>query len=261
MAAKLQPLPVALTIAGSDSGGGAGIQADLLTFARCGVYGTTAITCLTSQNPDGVTDLHPVPGPSVAEQTRQVLRYFDVGAAKTGMLLNAAIIEAVAEVLEEQPELPVVVDPVIEALRQRILPKAALITPNLDEAGVLLGRTPGDATAMKAAARSLFEGFGVPVLLKGGHLAGDSLTDILVIGPDTLQYLHASRREGVETHGSGCTLSAAIAAHLARGAPLADAVTAGHAYLQAGLRHPLTLGKGRFINHDGEKRGGDPAGP
>ncbi|MGJ3241531.1 MAG: bifunctional hydroxymethylpyrimidine kinase/phosphomethylpyrimidine kinase [Opitutales bacterium] len=275
MVAKVQPLAVALSIAGSDSGAGAGIQADLLSFARCGVYGTTAITCLTAQNPVGVSDLHPVPGRHVAAQCRQVLGYFDVRAAKTGMLLNREIIETVAGILADQPQLPVVVDPVmvatsgavllepeaIEALKAEMLPRAALLTPNLDEAGVLIGKKPDTVETMKTAARTLFDTYGAPVLLKGGHLEGDSLTDLLVTAPDTLDYFHAERQTSVQTHGSGCTLSAAIAAHLARGLAIPEAIAAGHAYLQAGLKQPLRLGDESFIDHDGEERRGDGTTP
>ena len=256
-------LPVALTIAGSDSGAGAGIQADLLTFAAHGVFGTTAITCLTAQNPDGVTAIETLPASFVLEQILQVHRHFKLRALKTGMLHSPAIVTAVADFLRAEPGIPAVIDPVmvatsgavllepeaVAAMREQLLPRAILVTPNLDEVAVLLGEKPAAAAAMVAAARKLAQSYGVAFLVKGGHLSGDELVDVLAQpGGDARTY--ASRRiQGVDTHGSGCTLSAAIAANLARGSRLDDAVEAARAYLLRGLEHSLLVGRRRFINH------------
>ena len=259
----MDELPVALSIAGSDSGGGAGVQADLLTFAAHGVFGTTAITCLTAQNPGGVSGVTAVEPEFVAEQARQVFRFFRVRAVKTGMLFNAPIIAAVAAVLAEQGGVPVVVDPVmvatsgarllqaeaVAAVCERLLPRAALVTPNLDEAAVLLGRPPADECAMRAGALELARRFGVPFLLKGGHLGGDELVDVLATPDGRTERWAGVRIEGVDTHGSGCTLSSAIAAHLALGRPLAEAVAAGRDYLRRGMERGVATGGRRFIAH------------
>lgn len=255
--------PVALTIAGSDSGGGAGIQADLLTFAALGVFGTTAITCLTAQNPAGVASVHEAPAEFVAQQMRQVTDYFRVRALKTGMLFSEAIVRAVAAFLGERPQIPAVIDPVmvatsgavllqpraITAITESLLPLAAIVTPNLDEVGVLLGHKPADASEATDAARALARKFDVPFLVKGGHLAGDALVDVLARPRGSPRVFRSRRVPGVDTHGSGCTLSAGIAALLARGETLETAVAGARAYLRRGLTHPLTLGGRKFIAH------------
>ena len=259
----MNDLPVALSIAGSDSGGGAGVQADLLTFAANGVFGTTAITCLTAQNPDGVSGVAAIEPEFVAEQARQVFRFFDVRAVKTGMLFNAPIIAAVAALLGARRGLPVVVDPVmvatsgatllqpdaVAAVCERLLPLAALVTPNLDEAAVLLGRRPGDEAAMRAGALELARRFGVPFLLKGGHLGGTRLVDVLARPDGGTERWSGERIEGVDTHGSGCTLSSAIAAQLALGRPLLEAVAAGRDYLRRGMERGAVAGGRKFIAH------------
>jgi hydroxymethylpyrimidine/phosphomethylpyrimidine kinase len=259
----MNELPVALSIAGSDSGGGAGVQADLLTFAANGVFGTTAITCLTAQNPDGVSGVSPIAPEFVAEQARQVLRFFAVRAVKTGMLFNAPIIAAVAALLREHREIPVVVDPVmvatsgaallqpeaVAAVSAQLLPLAALVTPNLDEAAVLLGRRPDDEAEMRAGALELAKRFGVPFLLKGGHLRGNGLVDVLATPDGGLARWGGVRIEGVDTHGSGCTLSSAIAAQLALGRSLTEAVAAGRDYLRRGLERGVAAGGRTFIAH------------
>lgn len=257
-------LPVALTIAGSDSGGGAGIQADLKSFTANGVFGTTAITCLTAQNPEGVSAIEAMPPAFVREQIEQVHRYFKIAAIKTGMLFNAEIIEAVAAFLEEHPDIPCVVDPVmvstsgavllhdsaIAALKERLLPRANLLTPNLDEAAVLLGEKPDSPDTMATAARELAAGCGAAVLLKGGHLAdGKEVTDILALPDGETSVFTARRIEGVDTHGSGCTLSSAIAANLAQGWGLTKAVGEALTYLRRGLRQPILLDGRPFIQH------------
>ena len=256
-------LPVALTIAGSDSGAGAGIQADLLTFAAHGVFGTTAITCLTAQNPDGVTAIETLPAAFVLEQILQVHRCFKLRALKTGMLHSAAIVTAVADFLRAEPQIMAVIDPVmvatsgavllepeaLAAVREQLLPRAVLVTPNLDEVAVLLGERPATVAAMIEAGRQLADTFGTAFLVKGGHLSGDELTDVLVQSGGDVKTFISRRVQDVNTHGSGCTLSAAIAANLARGFALDDAVDAARAYLLRGLEDGLLIGHRRFINH------------
>ncbi len=259
----MNELPVALSIAGSDSGGGAGVQADLLTFAANGVFGTTAITCLTAQNPDGVSGVAAIAPEFVVAQARQVFRFFKVRAVKTGMLFNAPIIAAVAALLREHRGVPVVVDPVmvatsgaallqpeaVAAVQEQLLPLAALVTPNLDEAAVLLGRRPESSAAMRVGALELAQRFRVPFLLKGGHLGGDELVDVLAL-PDGLSERWVGRRiEGVDTHGSGCTLSSAIAAQLALGRPLIEAVATSREYLRRGMARGVATGGRKFIAH------------
>lgn len=255
----------ALSIAGSDSGGGAGIQADLLTFAALGVYGTTAVSCVTAQNPDGVTAVHPCPPEVVAAQIRQVLAFYPVRAAKTGMLFSESIIKATAAELATRDNLPLVVDPVmvassgvrllqegaIRALTGDLIPLATVVTPNLDEAEILLGRRPrATEIGRMADAAELARKLGAAVLLKGGHGEGDELVDLLVdAGGRALATRRAARVAGIDTHGSGCTLSAALAARLALGDSLSDAFMTAHAYLQGGLAGALSAGPRRQIRH------------
>jgi hydroxymethylpyrimidine/phosphomethylpyrimidine kinase len=256
-------LPVALTIAGSDSGAGAGIQADLLTFAAHEVFGTTAVTCLTAQNPDGVTAIEVLPASFVAEQIQQVHRFFTVRALKTGMLYSADIIGVVADFLRTHRQIPAVIDPVmvatsgavllkpeaLAAVRAKLLPLATLVTPNLDEVGVLLGMKPTTAAEMTRAGGELARSYGVPFLIKGGHLPGDDLTDVLVEPEGKIREYKSPRLDGIDTHGSGCTLSAAIAANLAKGRGLNDAVEAARDYLLRGLKQSLLVRGRRVINH------------
>lgn len=256
--------PVALTIAGSDSGGGAGIQADLHTFQANGVFGTSAITCLTAQNPDSVTGIEAMSADFVREQIEQVHRYFTIGAIKTGMLFSEPIISAVADFLKDNPEIPAVVDPVmvatsgavllhesaIQALQLKLLPRAAVITPNLDEADVLLFGRPTTVEEMESVALKLAGTIGVPVLLKGGHLdGGDQVTDILAAADGEFQTFTGMRIDNVNTHGSGCTLSSAIAANLAKGWDLTNAIGEALTYLRNGLRKPVYLNGKPFIQH------------
>lgn len=256
-------LPVVLSIAGSDSGGGAGIQADLQSIRACGAYATTAITCLTAQNPDGVSGLFPVSGQFVRAQAEQVAAYFKLGAVKTGMLLNVENIEAAADFLTTLDGTPVVVDPVmvatsgalllekeaVRAMVKRLIPLATLLTPNLDEVKVLTGERPGDEASMLSIGSQLAEEHGVAVLMKGGHLEGDGLVDLL-IGPDREVMVRMEhRRHRVNTHGSGCTLASAIAARLACGRDLPQAVKEAYAYLQEGLERPLRVGGVPFMDH------------
>ena len=256
-------LPVAVTVAGSDSGGGAGIQADLLTFAAHGVYGTTVITSLTAQNPREVRAVEAPTAGFVRQQLEAVHAYFPLAALKTGMLYSREIIEEVAAFLERNPGIPSVVDPVMVAtsgaallqdeamatLREKLLPRANLLTPNLDEATLLWGNPITNEAEMSTAATALSEEFQTAVLLKGGHMSGESLLDLLVKpGKEPIPY-PKPRIQGVNTHGSGCTLASAIAAQLALGEDLESAVTHGLAYLQRTLQQPLRLGEERFLGH------------
>lgn len=255
--------PVALTIAGSDSGGGAGIQADLRTFSACGAYGASAVTCLTAQNPDSVTSVSPVTPDFLLEQLLQVDRFFQIAAAKTGMLFSEELIRAVARFLRQRPHLRVVVDPVmvstsgaillqpaaVQALQDELLPLAALVTPNLDEAAVMLGEKPATGAEMAEAALALLRRFRRPVLLKGGHLEGNTLIDILALRDEEVVEFRDPRIENVDTHGSGCTLSAAIAAHLAQGRELREAVATSRTYLRRAMNAAVVLRGRRFINH------------
>jgi hydroxymethylpyrimidine/phosphomethylpyrimidine kinase len=262
---------VALTIAGSDSGGGAGIQADIKTFSACGVYGASAITAITAQNLEGVRAIQEVKPAVVEAQLRAVLEGYPVRAAKTGMLFSRGIIEAVADVLAEYPHLPVVVDPVFAAtsggrlikpfafrsLTGRIFPLAALVTPNLPEAEFLCGRKLRSLDDLREAGEALFLKFKVPFLMKGGHLpdAEGRAVDLLVDRGGVKPYLAGSVRS-VNSHGSGCTFSAAIVAYLARGRDLRTAIAAAKAYITASLRRPHYLRPGtRVIDHFFLKRG------
>ncbi len=258
--------PVALTIAGSDSGGGAGIQADLKTFAALGVFGTTAITCLTAQNPREVAGVHPAPPEFVAEQIRAVLRGFRVRAAKTGMLFSAEIIAAAADALARAEDpFPLVVDPVmvatsgarllredaVEALRERLLPLATVVTPNLPEAEILLGEPIPDVDSARRAAGELAARLGAACLVKGGHLEeGEEVVDLLGWKGDVLEF-RSPRIRGVSTHGSGCTLSAAIAAGLAKGRDVPGAVETAHGWLARALANPLLAWDEPSIRHLG----------
>ena len=248
--------PVALSIAGSDSSCGAGIQADLRTFSSLGVFGTTAITALTAQNPARVTEVVGMDADFVTAQVQAVLEAFPVSGMKTGMLWSPEIISAVASVLEANPDLPCVVDPVmiatsgaklvadeaIELYRTALLPKAVLMTPNIDEAQVLLDGQSIDGSQQADAARDLSERFGCAVLLKGGHLEGDPV-DLLFEDGEIYRWTNR-RLDDVNTHGSGCTLSAAIAAYLAHGQPLKAAVEGGLNAVHHALAHPVVPAPG-----------------
>lgn len=248
-----------LIVAGSDSGGGAGVQADLKTVTALGGYGMTAITALTAQNTLGVFGIHPVPAEFVVRQMRVVLDDIGADAIKIGMLGSAEIAEAVADFLDtiDTGTIAVVLDPVmistsgsalldapgVIAVKQRLLPKALLLTPNLAEAEALTGCRIGDLAGMEAAAEILLAQGVRNVLLKGGHLAGDELIDLL-IGQDGRTEFRHPRIDTRHTHGTGCTLASAIAAGLARGLPLVRAVADAHDYVQAAIRNAPGLGRG-----------------
>ncbi|MCJ2014379.1 bifunctional hydroxymethylpyrimidine kinase/phosphomethylpyrimidine kinase [Methylobacterium sp. J-076] len=240
--------PIAVTIAGSDSGGGAGIQADLKTFSALGVYGASVITALTAQNTRGVQGIHDVPAEFVARQIDSVFSDLTVGAVKIGMLSRPDVIAAVADGLARHAGgIPVVLDPVMVAtsgdrliageavavLRARLLPRVDLITPNRPEAAVLLDEPDGDDGAGQAS-RLLALGARA-ALVKGGHGTGPESVDHLAMGDGFTLRLAAPRVATRNTHGTGCTLSAAIAAFLARGMPLPEAVPAAKDYLTAAL--------------------------
>jgi hydroxymethylpyrimidine/phosphomethylpyrimidine kinase len=235
---KRAEIPVALTIAGSDSGGGAGIQADLKTFAALGVHGASAITCVTAQNPKAVRGLQACSTAIVRRQLEAVFAELAPAAVKTGMLYSGSIIRAVSEFLHCRPPLPLVVDPVmvstsgtpllqpaaIRSLTAGLLPLASLLTPNLQEAELLTGRKLRSVEDLRAAARELQGRFGCAALVKGGHLRGLKVAvDIFYDGRQEL-LLSAPFVRGVITHGTGCTYSAAVAGYLARGCSLVQAV-------------------------------------
>lgn len=257
--------PIALTIAGSDSGGGAGIQADLKTFSALGVYGCSVITALTAQNTQGVQGVLDIDPAFVRQQLQSVFSDLDIRAVKIGMLSNAAIIETVVSAIAQFRPTTLVVDPVmvatsgdrllkapaVDCLRQRLLPGATLITPNLAEAAVLLDQAiPTDLAGMEAMVEPLLALGCQAVLLKGGHLSGDQAIDLFYDG-QTLHRLSAPRVATGNTHGTGCTLSAAVAALLARGQPLAQAVSGAKAYLSAALARAdqLAIGCGHGPVH------------
>jgi hydroxymethylpyrimidine/phosphomethylpyrimidine kinase len=242
-------IPIAVTIAGSDPSGGAGIQADLKTFSALGVYGATILTALTAQNTTGVQGIHDVPPDFVAAQIDSVFSDLRVGAVKIGMVSRPAVIEAIAAGLARHEAGPIVVDPVMVAtsgdrliddhavatLRERLFPLAALITPNLPEAAALLGgRMAETDTEAEDQARRLLAFGPRAVLVKGGHGAGPESTDFLV-DAEGLRRFAAPRLPTRNTHGTGCTLSSAIAAHLARGTSLDVAVAEAKAYLTRAL--------------------------
>ena len=246
----------ALTIAGSDSGGGAGIQADLKTFAAHGVFGMSAITAVTAQNTLTVTHSLALPPDLVVAQIDAVTADLPVHAVKIGMLANAVIVDAVAASLERPRLSPVVLDPVmiakggaplladdaVHALRSRLLPLATLVTPNAPEAQVLTGRAVTTIAELRDAARALLDFGASAAMVKGGHLEGPAV-DVLAT-PDSVVELHADRVATRHTHGTGCTLSAAIAARLALGDDLASAVAQAKAYVERAIRQAPGLGHG-----------------
>lgn len=249
--------PIALTIAGSDSGGGAGIQADLKAFSALGVYGASVITALTAQNTRAVMRVEPASPTMIAAQIAAVFDDLDIRAVKLGMLGGVEAIRTVAEGLQGRC-VPIVLDPVMVAksgdtllpddavttLRDMLLPMATLLTPNLPEAARLLDCAPAATEAeMETQGRALMALGAKAVLMKGGHGAGDICTDLLITATGT-QTLTAPRLATRNTHGTGCTLSAAIAAGLAQGMDLLQAVTRAHAYLQGAIAAADTLNVG-----------------
>lgn len=255
-----------LTIAGSDSSGGAGIQADLKTFSALGCYGMSAITALTAQNTTGVRAIHPIPPQMLRDQIDAVIEDIGVDAVKIGMLHAPEIVQVVADAIDRHQLRQVVLDPVmiatsgavlieneaVKALVQQLFPRVHLITPNLDEAGFLVAQTLKNEADMEAAADQLL-GLGArAVLIKGGHLSGDTVADLFVNSQGQKWWLRAPRIHSPNTHGTGCTLSSAIAAHLALGEPIEQAIEKSHAYirqaLQAGAHVRTGAGSGP-LNH------------
>ena len=258
---KQKELHCALTIAGSDSGGGAGIQADLKTFAALGVHGTSAITCLTAQNPKGVLGIQACSSSILEKQLEAVFQEMRPAAVKTGMLYSASLIRVVADFLRVR-RVPLVVDPVmvstsgaqllkpaaVKALCSRLLPLATVVTPNLDEAQNLSGETLRSVEDLRAAAKELHRRFGCAALVKGGHLRGlNSAVDIFFDGSTEL-LLEAPFAKGVSTHGTGCTYSAALAGYLAKGASLQEAVKLAKNYITNVIFKSVQLGSHSVLN-------------
>lgn len=254
-------MQIALTIAGSDSGGGAGIQADLKTFQRFGVFGTSVLTAITAQNTLGVSAVHAVPAGMVRAQLAALAADLPAAACKTGMLASAELVQLVADALD--PEIPYVCDPVMVAtsgdrlldaeaeriLLERLIPLATVVTPNLDEAAILTGFEVNDTPSMERAGLALVSLGAVSALVKGGHLRGDTLVDLLVTRDGIRRFEHP-RLETTSTHGTGCTLSAAITAGLALGRPLEDAVLTALQYVRRAIATAPGLGKGHGpVNH------------
>ncbi len=252
-------MKIALTIAGSDSGGGAGIQADLKTFQQFGVFGTSVIVALTAQNTRGVRAVETVPESMVAAQLTALAEDLPPAALKTGMLAEASLVRLVAKAIRENGWQPLVVDPVMVAtsghrlltteaedvIRERLLPLAALVTPNLDEAAVLTGRAVHDIASMERAGETLLRFGAGAALVKGGHLHNgtETLTDIFVTA-DGIRHLTRPRLTTTSTHGTGCTLSAAVAAGLALGRPLETAVADALDFVHRAIAHAPGLGAG-----------------
>ncbi len=257
------PVPRVLTVAGSDSGGGAGIQADLKTFTALGVFGMAAITSVTAQDTVEVARIQDLPPDFVTEQIDMVAQDIGVDAAKTGMLSSVDIVEAVADALQRRRIPNLVVDPVmvaksgrrlllpnaLDALVTRLLPLAHLVTPNIPEAEVLSGLSIAGPKDMAEAARRILGLGGRFVAIKGGHLDAPEATDLLV-GPDTLETFSTPRLATKNTHGTGCTYSSAIVAYLAKGFETVEAVRAAKEYVTGAIRHGFSLGQGRGpLNH------------
>lgn len=260
----MRGLPVVLTIAGSDNSCGAGAQADLKTITALGGYAQTAITCVVAEVPGQVSAIQAIAPDIVVEQIRLSLRAFPVAAIKTGMLYSARIIRAVASELGKLPKLPpLVVDPVmvassgapllkksaVAAYENLLFPRAALVTPNLDELRILSGRACRNHEEMREAGCALSQKFGVPFLLKGGHLKTSTAIDILVGGEAGDVEFHMDYIRGADTHGTGCTFSAAIATGLAQGRSLAESVVRAKAYITGGIETRLRWKKTTVLNH------------
>ena len=259
---KRSSLPIALTIAGSDCGGGAGIQADLKTFAALGVHGTSAITCLTAQNPRGVAGVQAASTKMVRQQMEAVFAELPPAACKTGMLYSREIIRVVTGFFGHGKRPPLIVDPVmiatsgaallkpsaVRVVCDELLPLATLVTPNLDEAELLLGVKIRDEEGLRSAAREIVRRFGCAALVKGGHLKGTrDAVDIFYDGKTEL-LLSALFVRGVSTHGTGCTYSAAIAAYLARGERLTDAVESAKEFITQAIANSQRIGRHFVLN-------------
>jgi hydroxymethylpyrimidine/phosphomethylpyrimidine kinase len=260
---RSQEFLVALTIAGSDSGGGAGIQADLKTFAALGVHGTSAITCVTAQNPKRVRDIQVCDPAIVRRQIEAVFEEMPPAAVKTGMLFSAGIVRVVVRFFQQRKSPPLIVDPVMMAtsgarligpaalriVQSKLLPIATLVTPNLHEAAALIGRQIRSVEDMRQAARQIKSRFGCAALVKGGHLrGGKEAIDILYDGRTEL-LLAAPFVKGVSTHGTGCVYSAAIAGYLALGCNLPRAVRRAKRYVTGAIAGSAIAGRHAVLNH------------
>ncbi len=252
-----RPVRSVLAIAGSDSGGGAGIQADLKTFAAHGLFGTTAVTAVTAQNTVGVTSVQVLPSEIVTAQIEAVASDIELHATKIGMLGTAAVVEAVAAAIEELDLPLVVVDPVMVAksgdrlldddavgmIRTELLPRAMVATPNIPEAEALTGRLIGDLDAMRAAARRLHDDTGIAVIVKGGHAHHAEIVDVLFDGHELYEF-RTERQQTKNTHGTGCTFASAVACYLALGFALPEAAGRAQEYVAGAIRHALAVGHG-----------------
>lgn len=258
-------VPVALSIAGSDSSAGAGIQADLKTFSALGVYGLTAVTCIVAEIPGKVSRIEPVSVKIIRQQIELLAKSFPITAIKTGLLCSAEIISAVAKTIQGihktfGPRIPLVIDPVvvatsgdpllepaaIETYEKELFPLARLITPNLDEAEQLLGMKIKDRRSMRVAGKELEKKFRTSILLKGGHLTGERAVDLLFVDGKVTEF-SARKVFGVATHGTGCTYSAAITAGLAKGLSLEEAITEGKKFVTDSIARHLD-----WTSHSGE---------
>jgi hydroxymethylpyrimidine/phosphomethylpyrimidine kinase len=264
---RLNHPPVALSIAGSDSSAGAGIQADLKTFSALGVYGLTAVTCIVAEIPGKVSRIEPVGTKIIREQIEVLARNFQIAAIKTGLLCSAEIISAAAQALRSiakmlAPRIPLVIDPVfvatsgdplleptaIETYEKELFPLAGLITPNLDEAERLLGTKIKDRQSMRFAGKELERKFGTAILLKGGHLSGDYAVDLLFVDGKVVEF-SARFVRGVATHGTGCTYSAAITAGLASGLSLEKAIRQAKKFVTESIRNHFQWGDLHALHH------------
>jgi hydroxymethylpyrimidine/phosphomethylpyrimidine kinase len=252
-----RPIGRVLILAGSDSGGGAGIQADIKTVTALGGYAATAITAITVQNTRGVSGVHPIPPEVVEAQARAVLDDIGADALKTGMLGDMAMVEAVARILDGAAGAPAVVDPVmiakggsplldaaaVDAVRTLMIPRAALLTPNAPEAATLTGLAVETADGLRRAGEALLKAGAGAVLMKGGHVPGETLTDVLMT-PAGETTFEGPRIDTRHTHGTGCTLASACATGLAQGLPLVDAVARAWAYVHEAIARAPGLGRG-----------------
>jgi hydroxymethylpyrimidine/phosphomethylpyrimidine kinase len=260
---KRKQLPVALTIAGSDSGGGAGIQADLKTFAALGIHGASAVACLTAQNPRRVLGVEPCSPKMLRQQIRAVFEELNPAAIKTGMLFSAENVRIVAEFFKTQNHPPLVVDPVlvstsgakliepaaVKILKEQLLPLATLVTPNLNETEILTGHKAATVEEMRSAARKIHSRFGCGALVKGGHLTDSrEAVDIFFDGQTEL-LLSVPFVKGIRTHGTGCTYSAAICAALALGHDLPRAAEIGKSFVSAAISRSCRIGRHFALGH------------
>jgi hydroxymethylpyrimidine/phosphomethylpyrimidine kinase len=255
-------IPVALTIAGSDSSAGAGVQADLKTFSALGVYGLTAVTCVVAETPGKVSRIEPVSAELIREQIEVLFRGFPVAAIKTGLLFSGNLLAEVARALRQHRSTPLVIDPVmvatsgdallqddaIQIYERELFPLAALLTPNLGEAARLAGNAITDLAGMRKAGEMLSNKYGVPILLKGGHLSGDVAIDLLFRDGKVTEF-SAPFSRGIATHGTGCTYSAAITAGLASGLSLEAAIDRAKRFVTAAIAQYHAWENVHALNH------------